>query len=330
MKPFVTYLLIISLVLSFILTGCTSERSNATSSYEHAVDSSYTATLSQDGSYSIVSSIHHGLSFWDVKNDALKYQWSHQGSENNLVLVSAISANNSHVLTADRSNFALWSITTGKSGGFFKIRNSNIRDVAISNNAKHLLIGKSNGVVVHITLAGGRRIEFLGHQEKINSIDMSPNGRFALSGSNDYVAYLWDTQSGQVIHRFNHPSRVTKVALDPKGRYAFTADSKKQAQIWDLLTGKAISRLNYAARQNVFSAVRFNSEGTLLATGAPSRKLTLWDVKTGRKLQSWTVAPRKSSRPKGAVVHSVSFINNDSQLLTESSSGLAEVWDIDI
>ncbi len=332
MKLLVTKLTLISLLLTSItllISGCSSEQSPAVSYYEHATDSSYAATLSIDGSYSVVSSVHHGLSLWDVKKNALKYQWSHQGSDNNLVLVSAISANNSHALTADRDNFVLWDIATGESGGFFKVRESNIRDVALSNDAKHILVGKSNGVVVHITLSSGRRIEFLGHQEKINSVDMSPNGRFALTGSNDYVAYLWNTETGQVIHRFNHPSRVTKVALDPKGRYAFTADSQKQAQIWDLLTGKAISRLNYLSRQKVFSTVRFNQDGTLLATGSPSRKLVLWDVKTGDKLQNWTVAPRKKSRPKGAVVHSVAFINDDTQLLTESSSGLAEVWDID-
>ncbi|NQZ05870.1 MAG: hypothetical protein HRT35_01800 [Algicola sp.] len=328
MKPLVTLLLQYGLLLPLFLSGCSSEKDNAVASFEHAVDSSYSATLSRDGSYAVVSSIHHGLSLWDLKTNGLKYQWSHQGSANNLVLVSAISANNSHALTADRDNFALWDIATGKSVAFVKVRESNIRDVAVSNDGQHILIGKSNGVVVHITTATGRRIEFMGHQEKVNSVAMSDNGRYALSGSNDYVAYLWDTQSGQVVHRFNHPSRVTKVALDPTRRYAFTADSQKQAQVWDLSNGKPVSRLKYTARQNVFSAVRFNNDGTLLATGAPSRKLTLWDVKTGKKLQDWTVAPREQSRPKGAVVHSVAFIKNDTQLLTESSSGLAEIWTI--
>jgi WD40 repeat protein len=330
MKPLVTLLLWLPLLLSVFVSGCGSDisTSNAVESYEHAVDSSYSATLSEDGSLSVVSSIHHGISLWDVTNNALMYQWSHQGSENNLVLVSAISADNSHVLTADRENFVIWDVTTGKSVAFIKVRDSNIRDVALSNGGQHILVGKSNGVVVHITTATGRRLEFLGHQEKINSIAITNNGRYALSGSNDYAAYFWDTQSGQVIYRFNHPSRVTKVALDPSRKYAFTADSKKQAQIWDLSNGKAVSRLKYIARQNIFSSVRFNDTGTLLATGSPSRKLVLWDVKSGQRLQDWTVAPRKKSRPKGAVVHSVSFINNDSQLLSESSSGMAEVWNI--
>jgi WD40 repeat protein len=139
----------------------------------------------------------------------------------------------------------LWNIATGQSEGYWKVRESTIRDIALSNNGDFILLGKSNGTVVHITMSNGRRLEFLGHTEKINAVDMLPNGRIAISGGNDYVAYVWDTESGQVIYRFNHPSRVTMVALDPKGRFAFTADSKKSSNIWDLKTGKRVSQLQY-------------------------------------------------------------------------------------
>ncbi len=316
-------------IVLFLLTGCGPTSNTPNTSWEHAIEGAYTAVISDDAAYSVVSSIHHGISLWDLKNNALKYQWNHQQDVDNLVLTAHISQNNSHVLTADRKNFTLWSIETGKAEGYWQVRESDIRDVAVSNNGNHLLIGKSNGVVVHITLATGRRLEFIGHQEKINSVALSPNGRYALTGSNDYTAFLWDTQSGQVIYRFTHPSRVTRVALDPKGRIAFTADSQKKAQIWDLTTGKPVSTLSYTARQQIFSAVRFNNEGTLLATGAPTSQLALWDVASGKKLQSWRVTPRKNSRPKGAVVYSVAFSNNDAELITESSAGLAESWTIE-
>ncbi len=217
-----------------------------------------------------------------------------------------------------------------------------IRDIDVSNQGKHIVIGKSNGMVTHITLENGRRLEFLGHQSSlldsngepaqinnaINKVDMSPNGRYVLTGSSDQAAYLWDTKTGQVIHKFRHSSRVTFVALDPKGRFAFTADSKKQSRIWDLKTGKAISSLDYLSRQEIFSSARFSENGKWLLTGAPTRQLTLWDVKTGKQLQQWLVTPRKGSRPQSAVVYSASFINNETQIISESSAGLAEVWDI--
>ena len=316
------------LFLLALLAGCQPVGQVPEQRWQHAVEGAYAANISNDAKYSVVSSIHHGISLWDLEKNALKYNWSQQqNSAENLVLVADIADNNSHVLTANSHDFSLWNIENGQSEGFWSISESTIRDVAVSNNGDYLLIGQGNGKVAHITIASGRRLEFLGHQEKINAVDMLPNGRVAISGSNDFVAYVWDTQSGQAIYRFNHPSRVTMVALDARGRYAFTADSKKSANIWDLKTGKLVSKLNYFNRQEVFSAVQFSPDGTKLLTGAPSRKVSVWDISTGERLTSWRVIPRDDIRPAGAVVYSVAFRDNN-QVITESSSGYAELWQV--
>lgn len=316
-------------VISSFLLACQDVGKQPLSQWQHAAEGAYDADISNDASLSVVSSIHHGISVWDLKDNALKYTWSQQqNTSDNLVLAIDIADNNSHAVTASRENFSLWNMETGQSEGFWQISESNIRDVAVANNGNYVLIGQSNAKVVHVTIDTGRRLEFLGHQEKINSIDMLPNGRIAMSGSNDFVAYVWDTQSGQVVYRFNHPSRVTKVALDPKGRFAFSADSKKDTHIWDLKTGKKISSLKYTNRQEVFSSVSFSPDGKRLLTGAPSRKVSVWDIATGERLTSWRVTPRKDIRPAGAVVYAAAFGDNN-VIITESSSGYAERWLLD-
>lgn len=314
--------------LLLLLTGCEKLTADPPlQQFPHVALGSYAAALSDDGQFAVVSSIQDGVAFWDLKQNALKYQWQHQQDSENLVFSLAISHNNSHVLTADQHTYALWSTETGKNIGFWQLDEATVRDVAVANNGTHMLIGKSNGGVQHITLETGRRLEFLGHSERINSVALSPNGRYALTGGNDYKAHLWDTQSAQIIYSFSHPSRVTKVALDPTGRYAFTADSQDLAQIWDIQTGKLVSALQFTARQQVFSAVRFSTDGKYLATGAPTRKLALWDVQTGLEVQRWLVSVRPGSRPDSSVVHAVAFLNT-TQLISESSSGIAEVWEI--
>jgi WD40 repeat protein len=314
--------------LLLLLSGCEKLTSAPPAQqYPHVAQGSYAAAIADDGNLAAVSSIQDGVALWDLQNNALKFQWKHHDNAENLVFSLAISNNNSHVLTADDSTYALWDTQSGKNVGFWQVDEASVRDVAVSDNGAHLLIGKSNGGVQHITLASGRRLEFLGHTERINSVAMSPNGRYALTGGNDYKAHLWDTQSAQIIYSFSHPSRVTKVALDPKGRYAFTADSQDLAQIWNIQTGQLVSTLQFTARQQVFSAVRFSSDGKYLATGAPTRKLALWEVQSGRELQNWQVSVRPDSRPPSAVVHAVAFLN-DNQLISESSSGIAEVWEI--
>ena len=88
------------------------------------------------------------------------------------------------------------------------------------------------------------------------------------------------------------------------------------------------SRLKFINRQEVYTAARFSDDGNWLVTGAPTRELTLWSVKTGEQLQQWRVTARKDTRPASAVVYSAAFINNQRQIISESSSGLSEVWEI--
>lgn len=293
--------------------------------WQHSGSGALAAVISQDASLALVSSTAHDLILWDLTTNAQIYRW--QQGDNNLVLFTDISDNNRYAVSADKTSFVVWDIATGQALTYTKVRESAIRDIAIADNGD-LLIGKVNGVVVHVNIFSGRRIEFLGHSEKINSIDLSPNGRYALSGGNDYSALLWDTQSGQVVHRFIHPSRVSKVVLDPQGRYAFTADSKRLSAIWDLKTGKEISRLQYPSRSRIFSAVRFSHDGKQLFTGNPGRLLNRWDIASGQPLQQWQVQPRADTRPPSSVIFSIAEAESG-KLVTESSSGYAEFWSYD-
>jgi WD40 repeat protein len=329
-KHFLTALKLSFVALSSLLflQACTPSAEKPLQRFQHSIEASYAGDISNDGKWSVISSINHGISVWDIEKNALTYQWSQQqNSSDNLVLAIDISNNNSHALTASRENFALWNMKTGKSEGYWKIREASIRDIAVSNNGDYLLIGKGNGTVVHVAVDTGRRLEFLGHTEKINSVDMMPNGRVAMSGGNDFIAYVWDTTSGQVIYQFNHTSRVSKVSLDPQGRFAFSADSMKSAHVWDLKTGKLISKLKGTKRHEVFSSLRFSPDGKTLVTGAASSKVSVWDIASGKRTASWHVTPKEAKRPTGAVVYSLAFSDNDT-LLTESSSGYAELWQL--
>ncbi|MCW8997024.1 MAG: hypothetical protein OQK77_14515 [Psychromonas sp.] len=311
--------------LTFIISCSQSDQ--PLQQYEHAVEGAFAAEISQNGDYSVVSSIHHGLTLWDNRNNRLLYQWQHHNTHNNDVYIVRISANNSHVVSASRSEFAIWDIKTGHSVGFYKVSDSPIRDIRISANGRYILYGQVNGKVVHIDLQTGRRLEMPIHTEKVNSIDLSANGLYALSGGNDHRAFLWNTQTAQIIKEFDFTERVSMVKLEDKGRYAFVADNQKASQIWNLQTGELQSSLIYKARQSIFSSVRFINDGRQLLTGNGTKNLTLWDVNTGLPLQKWTVTARKHTRPKTAVVYSATLWDAD-KIASESSAGLLEIWPI--
>nr|WP_139142130.1 hypothetical protein [Alteromonas lipolytica] len=312
-----------------LLTSCMVADSTPDNQWRIVDEGAYAADVSADAQLSVVSGINNGIHVWRFGEAQPLFQWSHQSEggdqSNNLVANVHISADSLFAVTADREAFAIWSLTSGEPIGFWRIDESSIRDVAVSDNGRGVLVGRSNGKVMFFEPESGRRIEFLGHQERINSVDITPNGRYALTGGNDYVAYLWNTDSGQVIHTFTHPSRVTLVALDDEGRYAFTADSQQKSQIWNVQTGEPISQLQYIARQKIFTDAVFSKDGKYLLTGAPSRRLYLWEVATGKQVGEWKVAPRENMSPPSAVVYGVGFID-DKHVLSVSSSGLAELW----
>ncbi|XOV80146.1 MAG: WD40 repeat domain-containing protein [Aestuariibacter sp.] len=315
------------LLCILLLHGCGLKTDKAVLSFQHADDGTQAADIAANGKVSVVSSIDLGLLVWDLEYDQKIYQWGVGGEGANLISNVRIAFDSSYVVSSDRDSFALWNLQNGEPEGFWRIDESTIRDVAVADQGVGILVGRGNGTVLFFEPFSGRRLEFLGHQEKINSVDISPNGRYALTGSNDYVAYLWDTQSGQVIYRFDHPTRVTKVAIDPKGRYLFTADSQKAARIWDVQTGKEVSNLSFIQRQKIFTAVEFSDDGSKLLTGSPNRHLSMWDVATGELLESWRVKPNEHAIGKSAIVYAVGFYN-EGQVISESSSGWAEVWDL--
>ena len=315
-------------LLVLLLVGCSPIETDPINVSTHAEEGAMAADISVDGTLSVVSSVEQGISVWNLTTNEPRFKWQHQGDGNNLVTNLHISADSEYVVTSDREAFALWSVVSGEPLGFWRIDESTIRDLAVSNGGRGILIGRSSGQVMYFEPDSGRRIEFLGHSEKINSVDISPNGKFALTGSNDYVAYLWNTDNGQIVHTFTHPQRITKVALDDQGRYAFTADSTNRAVIWDVQTGQEISALDIFVRQQIFTDAVFSADGNWLLTGSPARRVNLWDVKTGKELNEWRVAPRKNSPLRTAVVNAVAFIDNTT-IVSESSSGLAETWEID-
>ena len=305
--------------------GCSVPDTTPIKQWRHVEEGAYAADISSDGTIAVVSGINNGINVWRIGENEPLYRWGHQGEGNNLVVSVHISADKQYVVTADREAFALWNMQTGDPEGFWRIDESNIRDVAVANNGRGVLVARSSGTIMFFEPVTQRRLEFLGHQEKVNSIDISPNGKFALSGGNDYIAYLWSTETGQIIHTFTHPSRVTKVALDDQGRFAFTADSQSKSQIWNVQSGEPVSSLKFISRQRIFTDVEFSKDGRYLLTGSPSRKVYLWDIGTGDQLQSIQVASRETISPPTAVVYGVGFLPNGN-IVTESSSGLAEVW----
>ncbi|MFC4698633.1 WD40 repeat domain-containing protein [Glaciecola siphonariae] len=315
------------LLTSFLLLGCSVPESRPSKRINLSESGVYAADISANGKYAVVSQVSGAIQVYDIEAQQPRFTWQHQGDATNLVDNVRFSPDDEYVVSSDSETFAIWSVNTGDPLGFWRIDESTIQDVALSNQASGILVARANGTVMFFEPNTERRIEFLGHGEnKVNSIDLSANGKYALTGGNDYYAYLWSTETGQVIHAFAHPNRVTQVKLDQRARYAFTADGQNDAQIWDVQTGSALSQLQFIERQIIFTSADFSKDGKYLLTGSPAKRLMLWDINSGDEVMQWRVAPRDGPAPQSAVVYASGFI--DGEAVSVSSSGNLAFWRI--
>ncbi len=316
----------LAIFLSLWLISCTEVPKDLLRQQAISAEGTVAGAISPTSQLLASSSLTSGIIVWDITKTEAKFRLSHGEPTQNLVTHLTFSADGKYLLSADPANVALWDMQDGKNLGFWAMQPGvTVRDIAVSDFGRHLLIGQSDGKIQHITLKSGRRLEFQGHSENINAVALSPNGRYALSGGSDLHSYLWDTESAQILQSLSHPNRVTRVALDAQGRFLFSADSLQQAQIFDVNTGRLLSKLQLD-RGRVFSSARFSSDGKWLLTGSPSQRVSIWNVRTGQLVKDWAVSRSPYTRSAGAVVYDVALLDNG-QLLTLSSSGLAEFWE---
>ncbi len=314
----------LGIFLCLWLAACSEVQNKAISITEHAAQGTVAAAISPQNQLAAVSSLTSGIVVWDLQTQQPKFRLSQQAAVDNIVSHLTFSPDGQFLLSADRTSLSLWQMQDGQNQGYWSLPDASVRDIAVSQQGKHLLIGQDNGKIQHITLKTGRRLEFLGHTEQVNSVALSPNGRYVLSGGNDLKAYLWDSKTGQILQTFVHPTRVTKVALDQQGKWAFTADSQQQATVWDLSNGRAKLQLDLG-RGRVFTAVRFSDDGRYLLTGGASRRVSVWDLQSGQLVQDFRVSLAQHYKTTSAVVYDIALLSPQ-QLLTESSTGQAEVW----
>ncbi len=149
-------------------------------------------------------------------------------------------------------------------------------------------------------------------------VDFSPI-KFSRDGSQvwfveNYAARRWDTNTGQELPGLKLPNTgmvvnqpLSAISLSSDGKKAATGGFDTPTMLWDLETGKQLLKLN--GRINMAYKVRFNADGSQLASGGRTR----WDLRTGRGLRL-TSAPADGvislPSPDGKLIASYGLSSN--------------------
>ncbi len=299
--------------------------------WEHSYTGLFDAEISDDGRFAVVSTFNDGASFWDLVTNSRLYDWRHNDTDTGQVSHIAFAPDSSHVITANESTFVVWEVESGRSTGYWSVE-SDITDVALSNNGDYVLLGLKDGRAIHVNQKTGRRLEVIAHRnERVVCVDLSADGAIAATGGNDGRVIIWNTATGKELHVMEHKARIAIAKFDPSHQRLFTADERGGARIWDLTTGDKLTELTLGTHQHVISAARFSGDGTHLLLGFPGRDVRLVDAASGQILKSWRT-PRRTHGwvPQGSTVYAVAFNDNESSIIAESSNGLARAWAVGI
>jgi len=309
-----------------LLAGCGPDPDTA-ADWEHSLGGLYAAAVSNDGRHVVVSSSNDGASYWNLEQNKRLFDWKHNDAGDDPIALVAFSPNDTHVLTADSRSFVIWDAAKGHALGYWGV-DADINAVALSNDARHVLLGLTDGRAIHIDQLTQRRVEVIAHQgERVAAVDLVADGSIAATGGNDGRVMVWRASDAAELNVFEHRARVTIVKFAPGHERLLSADESGDAAIWDLSAGKRATAIDLPQRQHVISAARFSNDGSRLLLGFPGRDVRLWDSKRGSIIKSWRTPDRKNGWvPQGSTVYAVAFDDTNSTIIAESSNGLGRAW----
>ncbi len=308
------------------LSGC-SDKGKELKHWLHEDTGLYGAAISDDSRYLLTGSIGGYGRVWDVDQGKVLYSVQHESNDEGGIIAADFSADNQYLVTIEQQSIARWRVSNGKLVGYWSWQD--LRDVAISANGRYALIGMKANQAIYFDMQEGKMVYVFPHHEKINSVALSRDGRFALTGSDDWHASLWDLKTGKYIWARNMQYKIAHVELSDDGQLAFANASVGQARIYSTnKEGDLVSELDIKSRGMTVVSADFSDDGSLLATGRASRGIDIWDIKTGKCLKTWLPKVKHLVQPDSATILDLKISADNSQLLSESSAGIGQLWSL--
>jgi len=313
------------ILLSLILTAC-SDQGNMIETWQHEDIGSYASAISPDGRFLMTGSIGGYGRVWDLKNNKVLYSIQHEESDEGGVLDAAFSADSKVLVTIEHQSIARWNMSDGRLTGYWKW--PDLKKVAISADGRYALIGMKVRQAIYFDMVAGKMIYVFPHHEKMTAVALSKDGRFALTGADDWNASLWNLKTGKHIWSKNMNYKIANVTLSDNGEYALVNAYIKDANIYSTnKAGTLISSLE-DKRMTVVSA-DFSDNNKLLAVGRAAKSINIYDVKTGKKIKGWRPKVKHLVQPDSATILDLKFGKNAKTLVSESSTGIGQLWSLE-
>ncbi len=172
-------------------------------------------------------------------------------------------------------------------------------------------------------LSDGKPVWFWSAPSGILDADLAVGGEWALLGLNNNTALYFDIQNGGLKHTLRHQGRVRSVAISRDGRWALTGSDDNLARLWDLESGEQLLSVEHG---NGVNTVALSPNGQFAFSAGQLDKALIWRTGSGELHQ--TLTTDETFVPQRISYTAAKFSDNSDQLLTGTSSGLVQLWDV--
>lgn len=291
----------------------------------------YGIVLSPDGRWLASGSRDGSGDLWEV--GSLKIAWpitGHTGYLNSLVftpdskyLVSVSGNPENMPFDKPGANVAkIWNLATGKEirelQGPKAPNPSHVATgtVGISPDGKLIATAGWDNTAQLWEFHTGKQLRVMqGKDHWVNSLRFSADGKFLLSSNGD----CWEVASGKTV---SVPSSEKWGVLSPNGKIrageeAMPIGHDRCVVLSDSASGKELRRLE--KHTHYISSIAFRPDGQILVTCSIDGSWKLWDVETGKLLQTMSV-------PKCDILCGTCFTADNKFLIVGGGDGTVTLW----
>jgi len=284
----------------------------------------------------VTSSVDSTIKTWKRESGEIVKEIKHPSG----IAYMDLSSDGNYVVTGSYDSIVrLWKITDGSLIKEFKGHNGTVWTVAFSNDGKKIASGGNDGLVNIWDVETGNLLHKLqGHKRIVWSVRFNPGGTRLASSSFDFSLKLWNVDDGKLIwDNKEHKETVVDIAFSHDGKLLASTSDDKTIKLWDV-AGQKLTRTMKVAEH--VQAVAFSPDDKRLMTGGrdkpmigeflqeifgdskfnPGISARLWDVETGKLLQTFTTHTND--------VMDVAYSNDGKWIATASADKTVDLWEL--
>jgi S-layer homology domain/WD domain, G-beta repeat len=273
----------------------------------------FSVAISPDGQI-LAASSKQEIKLWNLKNGELLRTLS--GHEGNVWSV-AISPDGKNLISGSGDgSLILWDIASGKIRRTFSHVGGWVNAVGFTSDGQTMISCSHNKGINLWDITTG---ELLYSLDGFNPMAIAASGRIFGSSGGPSDIKIWDVVTGKLVNNLAIPpvagGGIKTMAISRDGlTLAYGMSGNSRIEVWDLRRRQRLYTLEgHLAGVN---AIAISPDGETLASSSGDRTLKLWNLKTGKLIQSMGGL--------GAIV----FSNNGQILVNVSQDNSLQIWQL--